>query len=128
MISRHFIKVKASFFIITVLIIGLGNSVIVSAKNDALRDKLLGNIVILKEGIKDLEEIVKENRPGSLREKIEQIKEELDKMLDDKSKTIEQREEELSKAGEEAKQKRIKEIEEKLNEKARKEKARKNIK
>ena len=121
--SRYFIKVKASFFIITVLIIGLGNSLIVSAKNDPPRDKLLGDIAVLKERIKDLEKIVKENRLGSLREKIEQIEKELDNMLEDKS--IKQVEEELNKAAKEAQQKRIKEIEEKLNEKARKEKTRK---
>jgi hypothetical protein len=104
--SRYFIKVN--FFIIVVLIIGLGGSIIVSAKDNTIRDKLLGNIAILKERIKDLEKIVNENRPGSLREKIEQIRNELDK-------SMERREEELSKTSEEAKQKRIKEIEGKSN-------------
>ncbi len=120
--SKHHIKIKAGFFIITLLIIGLGNSVIVSAKKDTPRDKLLGSIAVLKERIKDLEKIVKEDHLGSLGDKIEQIKEELDKMLGDKNKSIEQVEEKLSRAAEEARQKRIKEIEEKLNEQARKKK------
>lgn len=123
---KYSIKVKTGIFIITVLIIGLGNNVIAPAEDDILRDKLLGNIAILKERIKDLEKIVKENRLGSLKEQIEQIRKELDKMLDEKS--IEQIEEELNKAAREAKQKRINEIEERLNEKVRNDKARKNIK
>ena len=128
MLRRNFIKANLLIIIVLITGFGLGSSVIVSAKDDAKENKLLGNMIIVKEKIKELEEIVKAKQPGALREKIEEIKKEFDKMLDDKNKSIEQREEELSKAVEEAKQKRIKEIEEKLNEKARKEKARKNIK
>lgn len=120
MTSRYFIKVKANFFIITVIIMSLTISVL--AKDKSTKDKLLENIIILKEEIKNLEEIIKQEHFGELNEEIEKIKEELDKMVGDKSKHIEQIEEELSNAADEAKQERIRQIEEKLNEKARKEK------
>lgn len=120
MTSRYFIKVKANFFIITVIIMSLTISVL--AKDKSTKDKLLENIIILKEEIKNLEEMIKQEHFGGLNEEIEKIKEELDKMVGDKSKHIEQIEEELSNAADEAKQERIRQIEEKLNEKARKEK------
>lgn len=117
--DRYFIKGSFFIFIIAVLIIALSSSVIVSAKDDATRDKLLGNIKALKESTEDLEKIVREGRLGDLRERINQIKENLDKMVEERS--IKQIEKELDKAAEEAKQKRIGEAEKKLDKKTGKE-------
>lgn len=118
--GRCFIRNKASLFIIIVLTIGLGSSVVVSAKDDTPKAKLLENIAVIKRRIKNLEEMVKKNQFGNLQEEIMPIKEELDSMIENKS--IEQIEADLSKSAKDAQQQRIREIEERLNEKARKEK------
>ncbi|MBL7130724.1 MAG: hypothetical protein ISS45_04905 [Candidatus Omnitrophica bacterium] len=118
-LRRCFIKVN--FFVILILIIGLGSNVIVLAEAD-IKNKLLSNITILKERIKELEKMVNEGRLGELKEKVSQIKDELDRMVGNK--TVEQIEKERDKAGGETKGSRIKEIEKRLEEKAYKEKER----
>lgn len=76
-----------------------------TAKDDSIKEKLSGNISVIKKEMKELEKIVNENRLGELREKVDRIEDELDKMAGKKS--IKQVEEELDRAAYEARQKRI---------------------
>ena len=88
------------FVILSVVALGVGANA--SAKDESIKEKLQGNIKIIKQEIKELEKIVNENRLGELSGKVDQIEVELDKISGKKS--IKQVEEELDKAAYEARQ------------------------